>query len=208
MPRATPRNPFRLLPEDVLGRQITLRPGGPRRGERERRDRKVSARRCAVEIEIQMRPRGYSNSMRQPLFCISGPTQLPHRGPKLYTSPFPFSRCRLSRFPSLPPRRPPFPIPLAAFLICQVRVLRYRIVRATIRNNRESTAFKSIDRASPGFGLKLGREVTPPLMLTLAHSITISILETLIREKELWKISFAVLRKRRIKPCGSLYYFS
>lgn len=45
-----------------------------------------------------MRPRGYSNSVRQPLFCISGPTQLPSRGPKLYTSFFLLS-LSLFRFP-------------------------------------------------------------------------------------------------------------
>lgn len=47
-----------------------------------------------------MRPRGYSNSVRQPLFCISGPTQLPSQGPKLYTSFFlsPFLVAIFRRF--------------------------------------------------------------------------------------------------------------
>lgn len=69
------RNPFRLLPEDVLGRQADNPRTRGLQGVKAPR-RKVSARH-AVEIEIQMRPRGYSNSVRQPLFCISGPTQLP-----------------------------------------------------------------------------------------------------------------------------------
>jgi len=119
-----PRNPFRLLPEDVLGRQAdNPRPGGPQGVKAPRR--KVSARH-AVEIEIQMRPRGYSNSVRQPLFCISGPTQLPSGTQIIYIA---FSILSL----------PPFSVSLSlffsarcgsslsVFLICQAHVFRHCI---------------------------------------------------------------------------------
>lgn len=50
-----------------------------------------------------MRPRGYSNSARQPLFCISGPTQLPSGTQIIYIA---FSILSL----------PPFSVSLSVYL--------------------------------------------------------------------------------------------
>lgn len=128
--RARSRNPFHLLPEDVLGRQADNPRSGGLQGVKAPR-RKVSARH-AIEIEIQMRPRGYSNSVRQPLFCISGPTQLPSGTQIIYIA---FSILSLPPFSvslslSLSARRS-F-ASLSVSLICQAHVFRHRIrVRST-----------------------------------------------------------------------------
>lgn len=140
---ARSRNPFHLLPEDVLGRQAdNPRSGGPQGVKAPRR--KVSARH-AVEIEIQMRPRGYSNSVRQPLFCISGPTQLPSGTQIIYIA---FSILSLPPF-SVFPLSFSLRLPQLCFPLCfpHSPSARFSTLHSrTIYNNRDSIIeFKFVD---------------------------------------------------------------